>query len=59
VRDLRKCLAPVRLHDVGLRPPPSYVRLRQGAATRLSRACTGLAERGLMRLSAGERELTS
>ncbi|MCC6021024.1 MAG: hypothetical protein LM577_06645 [Thermoproteaceae archaeon] len=45
VRDLRKCLAPVRLHDVGLRPPPSYVRLRQGAAARLSRACTGLAER--------------
>jgi predicted transcriptional regulator len=45
VRDLRKCLTPVRLHDVWLRPPPSYVRLRQDAAARLSHACAGPAQR--------------
>ncbi|MCX8136586.1 hypothetical protein [Pyrobaculum aerophilum] len=39
VKNPEACTAPVRLSDAGLRPPPSYRRLKGEGAEALSRLC--------------------
>lgn len=39
LKNLEACMAPVRLSEAGIRPPPSYRRLKEREAEALSRLC--------------------